>query len=191
MLRFAPQNAARSAHSGIPPHVRRRHPLRPQPHRPAAHRRRAHGAVQLAVRAPHGGPVHPARRGHGSRAFDARGGEGDPRGHGVARARARPGAVLPDAAFRSLQRSDRRHGQGGHGLSLLLQQGRARRDARRRSRRARKSRATTAAAGTARVRARPAAGRRWCASRIRKRARPWSKTWCTARSRSRTRSSTT
>ena len=57
--------------------------------------------------------------------------------------------------------------------------------------RARKSRATTAAAGTARVRARPAAGRRWCASRIPKTARPWSKTWCTARSRSRTRSSTT
>ena len=55
-------------------------------------------------------------------------------GMAVARPRARPGPVLPDAAIRPVQGSDRRHGQGRHGLPLLLQQGRARRDARRRSR---------------------------------------------------------
>ena len=137
-------------------------------------------------------PVHPARRGHGSRALDARGGEGDPRRHGVARA-----STHDQGPFYQTQRFDRykeviaRHAQGRHGLSLLLPQGRARRDARSAAARARKSRATTAAAATARAAAPRAAVRRWCASRIRKRARPSSRTWCTARSRSRTRSSTT
>ncbi len=51
----------------------------------------------------HGRHIRPAHRGHGPRAFDARGGAGDPRRHEVARARPRRGPVLPDRAHGPVQ----------------------------------------------------------------------------------------
>ena len=77
-------------------------------------------------------------------------------GMAVARARARRGAVLPDAALRSLPRSDRaRWLKAARPITATAARKSWTRCARPAAR-ARRSRATTAAAGTARVRAPPA-----------------------------------
>ena len=70
-------------------------------------------------------------------------------GMAVAGTRPRRGTVLPDAPHRPLCGGHRPVPARRQGLSLLLHEGGAGRDARRRRSRARRSRATTAAAATA------------------------------------------
>ena len=77
--------AATDRHPPGPPRLQSGHALRhPRPHRAQpdrtpAHRHRANGAVQLPVRAPHGGHVHPPARGHGRRPEHGGVREGHPR----------------------------------------------------------------------------------------------------------------
>ena len=115
----------------------RRHALCALAHRLSAHRRGAHGAVQLALRAPHRRQVPAAHRGHRPRALHRARGAGDPRRPPLAGARLGRRAALPVRA----RQAPRRGGGGAagqrQGLPLLPDAGRARGHAQGHRRRAR------------------------------------------------------
>ncbi len=81
------------------------YPFRSQPHRLSPHRRRAHRALFLGVCPQAWRHLHSANRGYRSRALDRAIHAGDSRRHGLAGARLRRRAVLPDAAAGPLSRS--------------------------------------------------------------------------------------
>ena len=122
--------------------------------------------VQLAVCAPHGRQVHPARRGHRSRALHGRGRARDSRWDGMARARAPTrDRTTRRSASSVIGKSSQQHAGRRYGLSLLLHQAGTRGDARGADR----AQGEAALHGVCRDAHRAPArdSRRWCASRIR------------------------
>ena len=133
-------------------------------HRLPAHRQRAHGAVQLAVRAPHGRHVHPAHRGHRRGPLDAGGGRPDPAGAAVARPRLGRRPVPAEPSLRDVSRRGRPPARAGRRVRVLLHRGRGQAAQRRRDRRpaARPGydgRCRDLTAGTSATRCGPTAGR--------------------------------
>ena len=115
------------------------------------------GAVQLAVRAPHGRHVHPAHRGHRRHPLDAGSGRPDPARAAVARPRLGRRPVPPEPPVRDVPRRRRPPGRSPAPRTSASAPRKRSSSATTRRWRPAASRATTAAAATSR---RPNATRR-------------------------------
>src|ERR1017187_3737799 len=91
-------------------------------------RRSADGSLQLALRTPPRGHVHPPHRGHRRREEPPRADGPDPPRDALARPRLGRGPVLPERARRPLPRGRGPPPRGGQGVSRVRSARRARRD---------------------------------------------------------------